>query len=248
MRTPIRALSIAAVLGAIMLIGCGGDSESDTAATTTSAGATDTSTVTTTSAPQRKGSAHINTATGSANGLTPDERAGTPPPPLKTANLEAAAKQAGCDLRLKLKDEGHKHVATPLNFGTDPPTSGNHSAVPQADGAYLLMPAPGASVHSLEHGRLVIQYDPKLPESKQLELKGLYDTEYSGALLFPNPTMPYEVAATTWTNLLGCRTYDGATTLDAIRDFGEKTWGRFGGEPADAFGPLTGPTPADPSS
>ena len=60
--------------------------------------------------------------------------------------------------------------------------------------------------------------------------------------------MPYEVAATTWTNLLGCKTYKGAITLDAIRDFGRLTWGRYGGEPVDGFGPLNGPTPANPST
>ena len=58
--------------------------------------------------------------------------------------------------------------------------------------------------------------------------------------------MPYDVAATTWTNLLGCPEYKGAITLDAIRAFGKVTWGKLGGEPAKAFS-LTGPTPANPS-
>ena len=40
-----------------------------------------------------------------------------------------------------------------------------------------------------------------------------------GMLLFPNPEMPYEVAATAWTQLMGCKSYEGAATLDAIRDF-----------------------------
>jgi hypothetical protein len=57
--------------------------------------------------------------------------------------------------------------------------------------------------------------------------------------------MPYQVAATSWTNLLGCSTYKGAITLDAIRDFGKQTWGKYGGEPVNAF-PFTGPTPAKP--
>ena len=191
--------------------------------------------------------AHISNPSGSTNGISPDDRSGTPPPPLKELNLKTAAKKAGCDLKLHLKDEGHKHVTTPVKYGTNPPTSGNHNPVPQADGAYLKTPPDTAFVHSLEHGRMEIQYSPDLPEKKQLELKGLYDTEYAGALMFPNAKMPYEVAATTWTNLLGCKTYKGAITLDAIRDFGRITWGRYGGEPVDAFGPLTGPTPANPS-
>ena len=93
------------------------------------------------------------------------------------------------------------------------------------------MPAEIDFVHSLEHGRLEIQYAPDLPEKDQLALKGLYDTMYGATLLFPNEKMPYEVAATTWTNLLGCPTYKGAITLDAIRAFGKATWGKYGGEP-----------------
>jgi hypothetical protein len=193
------------------------------------------------------GPSHIANQSGSTNGIPPDDRSGTTPPPTKVLNLKAAAKQAGCVLRLHLSDEGHTHVTTPVKYHTNPPTSGNHNPVPQADGAYLKTPPDTAFVHSLEHGRVEIQYDPKLPESDQLALKGLYDTEYAGALLFPNAKMPYAAAATTWTNMLGCKQYQGAITLDAIRDFGRLTWGTYGGEPVDAFGPLTGPTPADPS-
>lgn len=198
------------------------------------------------------GEAHINlnTSYGSTNGVLPDERQGTPPPAVKVANLETAAKQAGCELKLHLRDEGHEHIppgSKMPDYKTNPPTSGAHVEPPyqQADGAYLEEPEPIDFVHSLEHGRLEIQYSPKLPEKAQLELKGLYDTMYGAALLFPNDEMPYEVAATTWTNLLGCPTYKGSITLDAIRAFGKATWGKYGGEPVLAF-KFTGPTPAEP--
>jgi hypothetical protein len=201
-----------------------------------------------------EGDAHINinTEIGSTNGVEPDNRAGTVPAAAKVADLAVAAKQAGCILRLKLKDEGHEHipVGSPSpGYKTNPPTSGDHVDPPyqQADGAYAEMPAEIDSVHSLEHGRLEIQYAPDLPEKDQLALKGLYDTMYGATLLFPNDKMPYEVAATTWTNMLACPTYKGAATLDAIRAFGKATWGKYGGEPAEAF-TFTGPTPAKPAA
>jgi hypothetical protein len=199
-----------------------------------------------------KGDAHINVNAqfGSTNGVQPDEREGIPPAPVKVTNLQQAAKQAGCKLELHLEDEGHEHIAkgspTP-KYKTNPPTSGNHVEPPyqQADGAYSEMPEPIDFVHSLEHGRLEIQYAPSLPKKQQLELKGVYDTMYGATLLFPNTTMPYRVAATTWTNLIGCPTYKGDITLDAIRDFGKETWGKYGGEPVFGF-KFTGPTPSEP--
>jgi hypothetical protein len=197
------------------------------------------------------GKSHINQASGSTNGVKPDEREGPAPPAVAVANLQQAAKKASCTLRLHLKDEGHKHIpptAPTPDYKTNPPTSGKHVEPPyqQADGAYSEMPKEIFIVHSLEHGRMEIQYSPELAEEGQLALKGLFDTMYGGTLLFPNENMDYEVAATTWTNLMGCSEYKGAITLDAIRDFGKATWGQYGGEPATAFA-LKGPTPAEPA-
>lgn len=199
-----------------------------------------------------KGDAHINVnaAYGSTNGVAPDEREGIPPPPPKVTDLKQAAKQAGCKLELKLEDEGHEHIpqgSPEPNYKTNPPTSGKHVEPPyqQADGAYSEEPEAIDYVHSLEHGRMEIQYAPSLPEKEQLELKGLYDTMYGASLLFPNKKMPYQVAATTWTNLLGCPEYKGSITLDAIRAFGKETWGKYGGEPVFGF-KFTGPTPSEP--
>jgi len=198
------------------------------------------------------GGAHINTneEVGNTNGVSPDERAGIVPAAAKVTNLKTAADQAGCELRLKLPDEGNTHLpkgSQPPTYKTSPPTSGNHVEPPyqQADGAYSEPPEQLDVVHSLEHGRLAIEYSPDLPEQAQLELKGLYDTMYGASLLFPNDEIVYDVAAATWTNLLVCRSYKGQATLDAIRAFGKETWGKYGGEPVFAF-KFTGPTPAEP--
>jgi hypothetical protein len=196
------------------------------------------------------GSSHIDTRSGSTNGVEPDSRTGTKPPPVKVANLKKSAKQAGCVVRLNLAEEGHVHIppgSEAPDYKTNPPTSGNHVEPPyqQADGAYSEMPLPIDFVHSLEHGRLEIQYNPELPEAQQLDLKGLYETLYGGTLLFPNEEMPFAVAATAWRNLIGCKEYKGSITLDAIRDFGKAHWGVDGREPVRAF-PFTGPTPREP--
>ena len=167
--------------------------------------------------------AHVDPASGIVpSGVQTDSREGTAPPEIKQANLQTAAKEAGCDLQLNLRDEGNNHVNGGLpysKYGTNPPTSGDHDPNPLADGAYATEPPVGNFVHSMEHGRIEIQYTPDLPESDQLALKGVFDEDPNGMLMFPNKQMPYEVAATAWTQLMGCKKYEGAKTLDAIRDF-----------------------------
>ena len=197
------------------------------------------------------GAAHINEESGSTHDLVVDERTGPTPPPVKVTDLRKAADQASCYLLLGTKPEKGKKLppgAPTPEYQTDPPASGPYVEPPhqQADGAYLNLPAPINQVGALNNGRMTIQYAPDLAEDFQLELKGLYDTMYGATLFFPNDEMQYAVAATTWTNFLGCTSYDSQKTLDALQAFGKATWGKHGGEPVDAL-PFEGPTPADPA-
>jgi hypothetical protein len=166
--------------------------------------------------------AFIKTQSGILHGYTPDGREGTPPEPLQQGDLEKAAKAAGCELELDLPEEGSTHLRNEKDapeYKTDPPTSGDHWPEQLADGAYSEYPDPIYSVHALEHGRIQIQYSPDLPEAEQLELKGLFEEDPNAMLLFPNPDMEYDVAATAWTQKIGCPTYEGQATIDALRDF-----------------------------
>lgn len=166
--------------------------------------------------------AHIELQSGFFHGYPADGRSGTTPPAVEQGDLETAAEQAGCELNLELDEEGRDHIEKEEDaptYGTNPPTSGDHWGEQLADGAYREFPDPIYSVHSLEHGRIAVQYSPDLPESEQLELKGLFDEDFDGMLLFPNPEMPYDIAATAWTQMLSCEKYQGRATLDAIRAF-----------------------------
>jgi hypothetical protein len=195
-------------------------------------------------------SAHVNTESGSTNGAILDERVGTTPPPAKETPVAKAAEAANCYL-LRNVPAKNDEIVSPDDpapkYEKEPPMVGPHVAPPhqQADGAYLTLPEESATVASLNHGRMTIQYAPDLPEELQLQLKGLYDSMYGGTLFFPNNNMLYAVAATTWGNGLFCPGYEGAVTLDAIRAFGKATWGKSGEEPVDKF-PVEGPTPAKP--
>ncbi len=104
-------------------------------------------------------------------------------------------------------------------YEANPPTSGDHSPDPLADGAFAETPSPLNYLHALEHGRIEIQYQSSLPEDQQLQLLGVYDEDRPGMIVFPNDDQPYLVAATAWRQTLGCKTFEGAATLDAIRAF-----------------------------
>lgn len=217
------------VAGLVVLAGCGGSGGDGS---------------------EEGGNAHINPNSGSTNGAVPDERVGTAPSSTRKIGLVKAAEAAECYLLRKVPPKEDKVIpvsAPAPEYQNHPPMSGPHVGPPhqQADGAYLTLPEESATVASLDHGRMTIQYAPDLPEEIQLELKGLYDTMYGGALFFPNNTMNYAVSATTWTNGLYCPGYEGAATLDAIREFGEATWGKYGDEPVAKF-PVEGPTPENP--
>ena len=146
-------------------------------------------------------------------------------PPQRTKNLETAAKRAGCTLQ-DPRVEGALHddrEFTAADYGTNPPTSGMHAPTWAPDGIYQPGNTPdlGTLVHTLEHGRIDIQYAPGTDEQTISLLGELYEEMDNGyhLLLFENSTqMPYAVAATAWNQLLGCPQMNDKV-FDAIRAF-----------------------------
>lgn len=174
--------------------------------------------------------ARIETTFGVFEDYQCDNREGTAPPEIQFGDLEESAAMAGCELMEGLAEEGNTHF-TDENMGTyktNPPNSGDHYGVPDeaasgavADGAYLTTPPESRLVHSMEHGRLELRYDPNLPEDQQLALKGVFDEDPGGIIMLPDPDLPYAVGLSTWTNIAGCKAYD-PLVLDVIRNFRDR--------------------------
>ena len=83
-------------------------------------------------------------------------------PEQKTGDLKAAAKAAGCKLD-NPEIEGATHETKDFkaaDYKTNPPTSGNHNPDWYEDGIYAPGDTPelGMLVHTLEHGRIDVQY------------------------------------------------------------------------------------------
>jgi hypothetical protein len=147
-----------------------------------------------------------------------------PIPPVETVDLQEAADAAGCELR-EPPNEGSDHTSsldTRVTYKANPPTSGAHFALAAEDGAYLVAPQAEQTVHSLEHGRIDIQWNPgaRATDDDVAGLKALYDEDPYHLLLFPNQTaMAYAVAATAWDHSLVCEEFDTPAVWDAIRAF-----------------------------
>lgn len=65
---------------------------------------------------------------------------------------------------LNIPNEGRLHVDSDSNptYATNPPASGPHFEVPADTGFYCDQLATGHWVHSLEHGYIVVLYDPQV--------------------------------------------------------------------------------------
>jgi hypothetical protein len=150
--------------------------------------------------------------------------AGITLPEQKTGDLKAAAKAAGCKLT-NPEIEGSTHESKEFqasDYKTNPPTSGNHNPDWYEDGIYNPGDTPklGMLVHTLEHGRIDLQYKEGTSEDDVAKLEAfLGETDGYHMLLFQNTTgMDAAVAATAWGHSVTCPKLDD-TTWDALRTF-----------------------------
>jgi hypothetical protein len=101
--------------------------------------------------------------------------------------------------------EGTSHVAsgTEIEYDTAPPTSGPHYASTVSAGFYEETPALGSLVHTLEHGAVVVYYDPAAVTPAARESLRLYASAHTGTwrsvVVVPSPAAepdaPYVLTA-----------------------------------------------------
>jgi hypothetical protein len=170
-------------------------------------------------------------ATGTLGGDGAGDEVATDPasdvtiPKQVIGDVDQAAKAAGCKLTHP-KLEGAQHEERDFTAGdykTNPPTSGNHFPQWAQDGVYPPGGTPplGQLVHTLEHGRIDVQYKPGTPAKTISQLEALLAEQSQGyhMLLFENTTdMDSQIAATAWGHSLTCPTMNDKV-FDAIRTF-----------------------------
>ncbi len=107
---------------------------------------------------------------------------------------------------------GRQHFpdGTKITYDTNPPAEGNHYPEPQDAGIYPTPPADGHLVHSLEHGAVILWYNPKMLSKDQIkQLTDIFNSiSLSKTIMTSRESMDVPVAVTSWGRLLKLKTID----------------------------------------
>ncbi len=105
--------------------------------------------------------------------------------------------------------EGRDHVESgqTVAYVTATPTSGTHAASSPRCGIYSQQMPAEFAVHSLEHGAVVIWYQPSLATEEISDLEAIVNRFDDRVILSPNAGLTEPVVATGWNRL---KAYDGA--------------------------------------
>lgn len=100
---------------------------------------------------------------------------------------------------------GRNHIEN-ATYRINPPAGGNHHPQPMPAGVYDIeaVPDDGRLVHSLEHGYVILWYQPDLAEDSLEDVLGVRGQFERDTLVVPRPSQPVPVAATAWHQRLLC--------------------------------------------
>jgi hypothetical protein len=123
--------------------------------------------------------------------------------------------------------EGAAHVPAgrEVDYATSPPTSGPHYATTVEAGFYEETPALGALVHSLEHGAVVVYYDPEaLTPGARTSLRawtGAHTGAWRSVVVVPAPApapdAPYVLTA--WRTSYRLQAYDASRVRAFLAEY-----------------------------
>ena len=119
---------------------------------------------------------------------------------------------AACQPEVESVDYGQQHTSDDVQYAEDPPLSGTHDPVWTTPGVYSEPQRDENVVHALEHGDIVIYWDPAQPElgEKLADFANTRGVLTNDVLVMPRAGLRADVVATSWARSIDCTGFAGA--------------------------------------
>lgn len=119
------------------------------------------------------------------------------------------AAQANCTDIVRPEPGTQDHIeegASHEPYSSFPPTSGPHYATPADPGFYSDPLVPETVVHNLEHGQIVIWYDPTLTQEELDQIEDITRDQLVATVAVPSAQLeaPYNIVTTAWGAMQSC--------------------------------------------
>lgn len=144
-----------------------------------------------------------------------------------TGPVGVAAAEAGCTEIEHPEEQGRDHIedgSPHPPYSSSPPTSGPHYATP-ADAGFYESPIPAeTAVHNLEHGQIVIWYDPGLDDSAKAQIEDITRDQIVATVTLPSSEVqaPHSIVLTAWGAMQSCE----EISEEAVNEFRREFQGR----------------------
>lgn len=115
-----------------------------------------------------------------------------------------AADEANCGPKEESKAPGNDHVeeGTPVEYETNPPTAGPHAGSPGPTGFFDTPQEAEHLVHNMEHGQIVLWYDPAAPQQVKDDLEAIVEKQSATTVATPYEGLEdYNFYMTAWNKL-----------------------------------------------
>lgn len=137
-------------------------------------------------------------------------------------------------------------------YPSAPPASGPHGGSTLPDGVYPSAPPIDAAIHSLEHGAVIVWYDPQAEGPEVDEVRRFFEASDEGTHVIVAPfdypaegqsgTLPAgtAMALTAWHRLQSCRqaSLPVAFAFAEAYRFNLYRWGAYRGDAPERFAPI----------
>ena len=136
--------------------------------------------------------------------------------------LAVKAASQGSQLGQEFANQGQEHIAAGAKhvaYNSFPATSGPHYVAPKPWGAYSYEIDQETLVHNLEHGGVVIQYNPDLLKVSPSKLEAVQAEFPNKTVMAPNAKLKVALALTSWRRLYTLDAFDEPKIVDFIKRY-----------------------------